>query len=60
MLSHCRPDIIAKRQKQRDRFISDFVDRDPHDMSVYNLLFNNDLNKPMKMATTIVEYVLGS
>lgn len=51
--------LIAKRQKQRDRFNNDFVDRDPHDMSVYNLLFNNDLNKPMKMANTIAEYVLG-
>lgn len=52
--------LIAQRQKRRDRFIRDFVDRDPHDMGVYNLIFNNSLNSPSKMAHTIVEYVFGS
>lgn len=51
--------MIARMQKQRDRFIRDFFDRDPRDMSVYNLLFNNDRNSPEKIARTIVEYVLG-
>lgn len=52
--------VIARVQKQRDRFIRDLIDRDPHDMSVYNLLFNNDRNSPEKIAHTIVEYVLES
>jgi len=52
--------LIARMQKQRDRFIRDFIDRDPRDMSVYDLLFNNDRNSPEKIARTIVEYVLGS
>ena len=51
--------LIARMQKQRDRFIRDFIDRDPHDMSVYNLLFNNDRNSSEKIAHTIVEYILG-
>jgi cytidylate kinase len=51
--------LIARMQKQRDRFIRDFIDRDPRDMSVYDLLFNNDRNSPEKIARTIVEYVLG-
>ena len=52
--------MIVRLQKQRDRFIRDFIDRDPNDMSVYNLLFNNDLNSPEKMAQTIAKYVIGS
>jgi len=52
--------MIIRLQKQRDRFIRDFIDRDPNDMSVYNLLFNNDRNSPEKMAQTIAEYVIGS
>lgn len=52
--------MIARQQKQRDRFIRDFTDRDPHDMGAYHLLFNNERNSPEKMAHTIVEYVFGS
>jgi len=51
--------LISRMQKQRDRFIRAFIDRDPHDMSIYHLLFNNDRNGPEKIARTIVEYVLG-
>lgn len=52
--------VIAREQKLRDHFIRDFLDRDAHDLSVYNLVFNNDLNSTDKCARTIVEYVLGS
>jgi cytidylate kinase len=52
--------IIAREQKLRDHFIRDFLDRDAHDLSVYNLVFNNDLNSADKCARTIAEYVLGA
>jgi cytidylate kinase len=49
--------MIQKKQKQRDDFMCDFLDRDSHDLSCYNLVFNNDRNSAEKMATTIAEYV---
>lgn len=49
--------MIKKKQKQRDVFIRDFLDRDSRDLSCYNLVFNNDRNSAEKMATTIAEYV---
>ncbi len=50
--------IIGRRQKERDKFIRDFLDRDPYDLSVYNLVFNNDKNSAVKIADTITDYVL--
>lgn len=52
--------VIVREQKLRDHFIRDFLDRDAHDLSVYNLVFNNDLNSADKCALTIAEYVLGA
>ncbi len=52
--------MIAAKQRQRDTFIRDFLDRDAHDLSVYNLVFNNDKNSPEKIARTILEYVLSA
>ena len=49
--------IIAQRQKQRDNFIRDFLDRDAHDLSCYHLVFNNDKNDFETIARTIAEYV---
>jgi len=49
--------LISRLQKQRDNFIRNFIDRDPHDMSVYNMLFNNDRNSSDKIARTVMEYV---
>ena len=51
--------MIQKKQKVRDDFIRDFLDRDSRDLSCYNLVFNNDRNSAEKMATTIVEYILS-
>lgn len=51
--------IIGRRQKERDKFIRDFLDRDPYDLSVYNLVFNNDKNSAVKIADTITDYVLN-
>jgi cytidylate kinase len=49
--------IIAQRQKQRDNFIRDFLDREAHDLSFYHLVFNNDKNSVEHIARTIAEYV---
>lgn len=50
--------MIQQKQKQRDTFIHDFLDRDAHDLSYYNLVFNNDRNSAEKIAATIADYVL--
>lgn len=50
--------VVEKRQKERDRFIRDFLDRDPYDLNVYHLIFNNDRSSPSKIADTIADYVL--
>jgi cytidylate kinase len=49
---------VEKKQKQRDAFIRDFLDRDAHDMHFYTMIFNNDKNSPERIAKTIAEYVL--
>lgn len=50
--------LIVKRQKQRDKFIVDFLDSDARDPKYYDMLFNNDRNTPEKIAQTIAEYLL--
>jgi len=50
--------LIERRQKERDKFIREFLDRDPYDLSVYNLIFNNDKSSTSKMADTIADYIL--
>lgn len=52
--------LIQKKQKQRDTFIRDFLNRDARDLSFYNLVINNDRNSPEKTARTIADYVVGS
>jgi cytidylate kinase len=49
--------IIAMRQKQRDSFIHDFLDHDAHDLSHYNMVFNNDKNSAETIAYAIADYV---
>lgn len=51
--------VIVRRQKQRDKFIRDFLNQDARDLSVYHLVINNDKNSTEKAAQTIMEYVLG-
>lgn len=51
--------LIYKKQKQRDAFIRDFLDRDARDMSLYNLVINNDRNSVEKAAKTIADYVVA-
>lgn len=50
-------DLVARKQQQRDKFIRNFLDRDARDLSVYNLVFNNDKNTPERIARTILEYI---
>jgi len=49
--------LIQKKQKQRDDFIQNFLNRDSRDLSCYNLIFNNDRNSVDKMAATIADYL---
>jgi len=50
--------IVEKKQKQRDAFIRDFLDRDARDLRFYHLVFNNDKNPAERIAHMIAEYVL--
>jgi len=49
--------VISRRQKQRDKFIRDFLNQDARDLSIYHLVINNDKNNTEKAAQTIMEYV---
>lgn len=49
--------IVEKKQKQRDAFIRDFLDRDARDLRYYHLVFNNDKNSAERIAQLIAEYV---
>ena len=53
-------DVVEKKQKQRDDFIRDFLDRDARDLRFYHLVFNNDKNSPERIAQMIAEYVMTS
>lgn len=49
--------LIERRQKERDRFIREFLDRDATDLSFYHLVFNNDRNPPARIAQLITDYL---
>lgn len=49
--------LVEKKQKERDRFIRDFLARDAHDLSFYHLVFNNDKNTNERIAQLIAGYV---
>lgn len=51
--------LIQKKQKLRDAFIRDFLNRDARDPNLYNLIVNNDRNSVEKIAKIITECVLG-
>ncbi len=51
--------LIHKKQKLRDAFIRDFLNRDARDPNLYNLIVNNDRNSAEKIAKIITECVLG-
>lgn len=52
--------LIEKKQKQRDAFVLDFLNREAKDLQYYNLAFNNDKNPSGKIAGIIADYVLSS
>jgi cytidylate kinase len=45
--------MIEIRQKSREKFIRDFLDKDVNDIHYYHLLFNNDHNTPEIMAASM-------
>ena len=49
--------IVSMRQKQRDSFIHDFLGHDIHDLSPYNMVFNNEKNCSETIARTVASYV---
>jgi cytidylate kinase len=51
--------MIEKRQKAREKFIRDFLDRDINEMHYFHLLLNNDKSSPRHMAETMAAYLSG-
>lgn len=52
--------LIEKKQKQREAFVLDFLNRDAKDLQYYNLVFNNDKNPSGRIAQIIADYVTSS
>lgn len=50
-------EMIENRQKAREKFVRDFLDKDINDIHFYHLLFNNDRNSADKMAATIASHL---
>lgn len=50
--------VVEKEQRQRDRFIRNFLNQDAKDLSFYHLVFNNDKNSTEKIARTMADYVM--
>jgi cytidylate kinase len=49
--------MIEKRQKAREKFVRDFLDRDINDMNYFNLILNNDRCTAQLMAETMAAHV---
>jgi len=52
-------EMIEKRQKSREKFVRDFLNRDINNIHYFNLLFNNDRNSSTDMAETMAGYLLS-
>lgn len=52
--------LMHKKQKLRDSFTRDFLDQDPHNPALYDLLFNNDRITPGVIAGTIADFVFAA
>lgn len=50
-------EMIEKRQKAREKFVRDFLDKDINDIHYYHLLFNNDHNSADIMAASMASYL---
>lgn len=51
--------MIERRQKEREKFVRDFLNRDINDIHLFHLLFNNDRNSHETMAQTMASYVIS-
>jgi cytidylate kinase len=51
--------LIVKKQKQRDAFIKDFLNKDVADVSLYDVIFNNAKNSADQIADMICYHVLS-
>ncbi len=51
--------MIEKRQKSREKFVRDFLNRDINDIHFFHLLFNNDRNSPDAIAETMAFHLLS-
>jgi cytidylate kinase len=49
--------MIEKRQKAREKFVRDFLDRDINDIHFFHLLLNNDKSTAIQMAETMAAYM---
>jgi hypothetical protein len=52
-------EMIETRQKAREKFVRDFLDRDINDINYFHLLFNNDRNSPELMAEAMAAYLFA-
>jgi cytidylate kinase len=52
--------LIVKRQKQRNEFIKDFLNKDVTDASLYDVIFNNATNSADQIADLICHRVLST
>ncbi len=50
--------MIIRKQQLRDRFNKEFLNLDKHDLSYYDMLFNNSRVPTESIAETISEYVM--
>lgn len=51
--------MIERRQKEREKFVRDFLNRDINDIHLFHLLFNNDRNSKDSMAETMACYLFA-
>ena len=51
--------MLEKRQKAREKFVRDFLDRDINDIHYFHLLFNNDRSSPELMAEAMAAYIFA-
>lgn len=50
-------EMIETREKAREKFVRDFLDKDINDMHYYHLLFNNDHSSSDMMAASMAHYL---
>ena len=51
--------LIEQRQKAREKFVRDFLDRDINNIHYFHMLFNNDRNSPDLIAEAVASYIFA-